>query len=213
MDSILSFTTLIAALISFFWHISLEGYLGLVIAVIIVKSAIEMLKESVDSILGVRADSELSKKLKEKILEIKEVQGVYDLNLHNYGPSKIVGSLHIQVRNNMTAEEIHILTRQIEYMVFYEFGIILTIGIYAANNEGEFGQIKQNIENIVKNYKEVLQLHGFYVDKKNSNIFFDLIIDFSAENKEQIKDEIISKIKEKYPEYNYNVILDSDITD
>lgn len=172
-----------------------------------------MLKESVDSILGVRADSELSKKLKEKILEIKEVQGVYDLNLHNYGPSKIVGSLHIQVRNNMTAEEIHILTRQIEYMVFNEFGIILTIGIYAANNEGEFGKIKQNIENIVKNYKEILQLHGFYVDKKNSNIFFDLIIDFSAENKEQIKDEIILKLKEKYPEYNYNIILDSDITD
>ncbi len=213
MDSILSFTTLIAALISYFFHVSLEGYLGLVIAVIIVKSAIEMLKESVDSILGVRADAELSKRLKEKISEIKEVQGVYDLNLHNYGPSKTVGSLHIQVRNNMTAEEIHILTREIEYMVFNKFGIILTIGIYAANNEGEFGQIKQNIENIIKDYKEVLQLHGFYVDKKSSNIFFDLIIDFSAKNKEQMKEEIISKIKEKYPEYNYNVILDSDITD
>ena len=213
MDSILSFTTLIAALVSFFCHISLEGYLGLVIAVIIVKSAIEMLKESIDSILGVRADSELSKKLKEKISETEEVQGVYDLNLHNYGPSKIVGSLHIQVRNNMTAEEIHILTREIEYKVFNEFGIILTIGIYAANNEGEFGQIKQNIEEIIKNYKEILQLHGFYIDKKTSNVFFDLIIDFSSKNKEKIKDEIISKIKEKYPEYNYNVILDSDITD
>lgn len=142
MDAILSFTTLIAALISYYFHISLEGYLGLIIAIIIVKSAIEMLKESIDSILGLRADSELSKKIKEKISNTEEVQGVYDLNLHNYGPSKIVGSLHIQVRNNMTAEEIHILTREIEYMVFNEFGIILTIGIYAANNEGEFRRNK-----------------------------------------------------------------------
>lgn len=76
-----------------------------------------------------------------------------------------------------------------------------------------FGEIKHFIENIIKNYKEILQLHGFYVDKKTSNVFFDLIIDFSAKNKEQIQDEIISKIKEKYPEYNYNIILDSDITD
>ncbi len=172
-----------------------------------------MLKEALDSILGVRADGDLSKKIKEKISNIEEVQGVYDLNLHNYGPLKIVGSLHIQVRSNMTAEEIHILTREIEYMVFNEFGIILTIGIYAANNEGEVGKIKQYIESVVKDYKEILEIHGFYVDNKNSNVFFDLIIDFATQDKEKIRDEVISKIKEKYPKYNYNVILDSDITD
>lgn len=213
MDSILSFSTLVAALISYFLHISIEGFIGFIISVIIVKSAFDMLKEALDSILGVRADGELSKKIKEKISDIEEVQGVYDLNLHNYGPLKIVGSLHIQVRSNMTAEEIHILTREIEYMVFNEFGIILTIGIYAANNEGEVGKIKQFIESVVKDYKEILEIHGFYVDNKNSNVFFDLIMDFATQNKEKLRDEVISKIKEKYPKYNYNVILDSDITD
>ena len=213
MDSILSFTTLVAAIINYFWHFSLEGFLGVIIAIFIIKAAVEILKETVHTMLGERADSELSKKLKERIVQFNEVQGAYDLNLHNYGPSKTIASVHIQVRNDMTAEEIHILTREIEYAIYAEFGIALTIGIYAANDKGEFGEIKKELGKIVKDYSEILQIHGFYVDKNKSNVYFDVIIDFEAENKEHIRDEIVNKLKEKYPKYNYNVIIDSDITD
>ena len=212
MDSVLSFSTLVAAIINYIWHFGLEGYLGVIIGIFIVKSAIEILKEAVNSILGVRADGELSKNLKKKILEFNEVQGVYDLNLHNYGPSSTIASAHIQVRNDMTAEEIHILTREIEYLIYMEFGITLTIGIYAANDKGEFGEIKKTLGKIIKDYPHILQLHGFYVDKED-NVYFDLIIDFEAKDKEKLKNEIVEKIKEKFPKYNYNVIIDSDITD
>ena len=212
MDAVISFSTLIAAIINLIWHIGLEGYLGVIIGLFILKAAIDILKEAVHSMLGVRADGELSKDLKKKILTFKEVQGVYDLNLHNYGPSSIIASAHIQVRNDMTAEEIHILTREIEYSIFMEFGITLTIGIYAANDKGEYGEIKKDLAKILKEYTEVLQLHGFYVDKED-NVYFDLIIDFEVKDKEKVKNEIIEKIKEKHPKYNYNVIIDSDITD
>ena len=212
MDAVLSFTTLVAAIINYVWHLSLEGYLGVIIGVFIIKSAIEILKEAVDSILGVRADAELSKKLKEKINSFQDVQGTYDLNLHNYGPSSIIASAHIQVRNDMTAEEIHILTRKIEYLIYGEYGITLTLGIYAANDSGEYGEIKKDLGKILKDYKSVLQLHGFYVDKKD-NVYFDLIIDFEEDNREQIKNEIVEKLKQKHPKYSYNVIIDSDITD
>ena len=56
-------------------------------------------------------------------------------------------------------------------------------------------------------------MHGFYVDEESKTISFDLIIDFKAESKEKIKEEVVNKIKEKYPEYNYFVILDTDISD
>ena len=212
MDSILSFSTLVAGVINYVWNLKLEGYLGIIIGFFIAKASIEILTEAVNSILGLRADGELSKNIKERIQKFKEVQGVYDLNLHNYGPSSIVGSTHIQVRNDMTAEEIHILTREIEYEIYNEFGIALTIGIYAANDKGEYGEIKKALTKIIKIYPEILQLHGFYVDKEN-NVYFDLIIDFEAEDKEELKQEIVNQIKEKYPKYNYNVIIDSDITD
>ena len=213
MDSILSFSTFLAAVISYFWHISIEGFLGVIISLFIIRAAVEILKETIDTMMGKRADPVLAKKLKERIMLFKEVQGAYDLNLHNYGPSKIVASVHIQVRNDMTAEEIHILTREIEYSIYNEYGIALTIGIYAANDKGEFGEIKKHVEEIIKDYDHILQIHGFYVDKENSNVYFDIIIDFEAKNKEKIKNEIIAKMKEKDPKYNYNVIIDSDITD
>lgn len=212
MDSVLSFSTLVAAIINYIWHLNLEGYLGIIIGFFISKASIEILTEAVNSILGLRADGELSKNLKKRILKFNEVQGVYDLNLHNYGPSSIVASAHIQVRNDMTAEEIHILTREIEYQIYGEFGITLTIGIYAANDKGEYGEIKKALGAIIKDYPHILQLHGFYVDKEN-NVYFDLIIDFEEEDKEKLKSQIVEKIKEKYPKYNYNVIIDSDITD
>ena len=213
MDSILSFTILVAATINFIWKINLEGYLGILVSVVIIKAALEMLKETVNSLLGERADKDLTANLKNKVLSFNGVQGVYDLYIHNYGPSKIIASLHIQVRNDMTAEQIHILTREIEYVVFAEFGIVLTIGIYAANDKGEFGEIKKELVNIIKNYSTILQLHGFYVDSENKNVYFDLILDFKEENKEKVKNDIVQNIKEKFPKYNYNVIIDSDISD
>lgn len=213
MDSILSLSTLVAAIISMIWHISLEGILGIIIAVVIIKSSIDILRETITIMIGIRADSELTNKLKTKIIEFREVQGVYDLDLHSYGPSKIVGSVHIQVRDDMTAKEIHKLTREITMTIFQEFGIILTIGIYAANDKGEFGEIKEQLGSIIRNYKEILQMHGFYVDEDTQNIFFDLIIDFKADNPKEIEQNIINQIKEKYPKYNYNVILDLDVSD
>lgn len=213
MDSVLSFTTLISGILNFVFGINIEGFLAFFISLIILKSAIDMLKDTVDSLLGERADSELTKNLKKRIKSFKEVQGVYDLSMHDYGPSKIIASVHIQVRDDMTAEEIHILTREIEYVIYSEFGIVLTMGIYAANDKGEFGEIKKTLTNIVKEYKSVLQIHGFYVDKDKMNVYFDLILDFEEKNKEKILEEIIGKMKKKYSEYNFNVILDSDISD
>ena len=212
-DAVVSFSTLIAGIINYIWNFNLEGYVGVIISLLIIKSAIGMLKQSANSMLGERADRELSVKLRKRVLKFDEVQGVYDLNLHNYGPSRTVASLHIQVRSDMNAGEIHILTRDIAYQIYNELGIMLTIGIYAANDEGEFAPIKAEIDKIVDEYKEVLQIHGFYVDKEKSNVFFDLIIDFDAKDKEKIRQEIIEKMKEKFPEYSYNIIIDPDITD
>ena len=213
MDSLLTLSTLIGAIINLIWHISLEGILGALISVVIIKAGIDVLKETITIMIGVRADSALTNKLKRRIMEFDEVQGAFDLDLHSYGPEKWVGSIHIQVRDDMTAKEIHKLARNITIAIIKEFGIILTIGIYAANDKGEFGEIKHELAKIVESYKEIIQMHGFYVDEETQNIFFDLILDFESENPEEIKDRVIKEIKEKYPKYNYNVILDDDVSD
>lgn len=213
MDSVLSFTTLVAAIINYIWHLSLEGYLGVIIGIVIIKSAIEMLKETVNDMIGQRADIEIARNIKEEVCAYKDVQGAYDLTLHNYGPSKTIATVHIQVRDDMTANEIHSLTREISTKIYEKYGIITTIGIYAANDKGEFAEIKKELVNSISDYKDIKQVHGFYVDKESNNIYFDLIIDFDCENPENVKEKIIKELKEKFPEYEYNVILDADFSD
>ncbi|MBE6486943.1 MAG: cation transporter [Methanosphaera stadtmanae] len=212
-DSILSLSTLVAAIISMIWHISLEGILGVIISLVIIKASIEMLQETVNSMIGSRIDSELSQKIKEKVESFDEVHGAYDLTLHNYGPEEVMGSVHIEIDDSLTAREIHALTNKIRSLIYEEFGMVLTVGIYATNNSNEkYAEIRSYLENLLKNYDEVLEMHGFYVYDDKKIITFDLIVDFDA-NREQIKDEILEKLNEKYGEYQFIIIDDYDISD
>lgn len=213
-DAIVSFSTLVAAIINIAWGLKLEGYIGIVISLLIIKSGIEILKDTLNTIVGTRADSDLSKKLKERINEFDEVYGTYDLILHSYGPSKIIGAANIQVDETMTAKKIHGLTKKIQSVIYKEFGIILILGIYATNEKDEYAvQIEKDLREIIADYNEIIQLHGFYADNEKKTINFDIIIDFSADNPGKIKEEVMNRIKEKYPEYKYYVVIDSDFTD
>lgn len=209
-DAILSLSTLIAAIISIFWHISLEGILGVIISIVIIKASIDMLRETVDSMIGARVDSELSQKIKSSIREIPGVYGAYDLTLHNYGPESMQGSVHVEVDDTLTALEIHNLTRMIAQKIYSEFSIILTVGIYARNDK--YAEIRNELERIASQYEEVLEVHGFIVFEEQNLITFDIIVDFDAD-REKVKEEISAKIKEKYPEFNYMIIDDYDVSD
>ena len=212
-DAIISFSTFVTAIISIIWKISLEGHLGVIISIVILKSAYDILKDTINDMIGVRADSELTAKLREKINSYNGVQGVYDLILHNYGPNSIIATAHIQVNDEITAKEIHRITKTISTDVYTEYGIILTIGIYASNDDDEYKEIKQYITKLTKEYKNILQTHGFYVDEEQNNISIDIMVSFDEEKPEQIVEEIKDKLKEKFPKYDYTIVLDRDFSD
>ena len=212
-DAILSLSTVVAAIISLIWNISLEGILGTIIAFVIIKAAIEMLSETLSSMIGTRVDNEITDKLKEAIESFDEVLGVYDLTLHNYGPTQLMGSVHVELRDDLTAREIHKLTRNILYSIYEKFGIILTVGIYASNTSNEeYEEIKNSLNEIIAKYPEVLQMHGFYVDDAINLITFDLIVDFDADRID-VKDKVLDEIRNKYPNYQFDAILDADYSD
>lgn len=209
-DAILSLSTLVAAIISILWHISLEGILGVIISFVIIKASIDMLRETLDSMIGARVDSELSKKIKQSICEIPGIYGAYDLSLHNYGPEDMQGSVHVEVDDSLTAIEIQNLSRQIIQKIYKEFSIALTIGIYARNDK--YSEIRNELDKISCEYDEVLEIHGFIVYEDQNLITFDMIVDFDAD-RNRVKEEILSKIKAKYPEFNYIIIDDYDVSD
>ena len=211
-DSLLSFATFIGAILSYVFGINIEGYLGLLISIFIIRTSIEILKDTIDNMIGVRADSTLTKKIKQTISSHPSVKGVYDLYIHNYGPNKTIASVHIEVPNTMPASEIHILTRRIEMEIFKKYNITLTTGIYASA-DGKHKNIYNYLQNKIKEYNTIIGMHGFYVDDKFKFISLDLIFSFVETNADKIISDIKSELKEKFPKYEYHIIIDTDISD
>ncbi|WP_242831143.1 cation diffusion facilitator family transporter [Butyrivibrio fibrisolvens] len=124
-DALLSTSVLASAVIFLLTGLSLEAYVGALISVIIIKSGIEMMRDTVDEILGERADKETTKKIKALIKEEPEVRGAYDLIMYNYGPDKNYASVHIEVPDTMTVDKLDKLTRRIEKRVMEESVLLL----------------------------------------------------------------------------------------
>lgn len=215
LDSVISASTLVAAAIFLIWGVSLEAYLAAIISLIIIKSGIDMLRESISSILGERVESEVSQEIRKAVRSFPEVLGVYDLVLHNYGPEYMLGSVHIEVDEKLTAKSIDFLERKIAEKVYAETGVAMTgIGIYARISDSDFSkQVFSDLRGIIAQYPSVLQLHAFAVDEEEKQIRFDLVMDYDEKKRESIFQDIVLKIQEKYPAYNICPVLDADITD
>ena len=212
MDAFLTLSTLVCALLQMFYNLNIDGYIGIVISIFIINTSINMLKSPVNSIIGTTVDKEIVDNLINEVTKFNEVKGVYDVLLHNYGINGLIGSIHIELRDNMTAKEIHIISKEIEKIIYDKLHIILTIGIYAANENDKLScKVKNELINIAKDYSSIIDIHGFYLDSKDNTIRFDLTFDFSDDNEiNKIKKEIIKKLKVKYPDYNYIVVVDRD---
>ena len=215
MDVVISTGTLIAAIIFKIFNISIEAYLAVFISLAIIKSGFDMLRETVSDILGERIDSDIARDIKKTVNSFEEVHGAYDLMLNSYGPLVLLGSIHIEVDENMTAVEIDELTRKITDKVLNKHKVLLlAVGIYSSNTKDkETIKIKEEIEQITKKYEGVLQIHGFYLNKENKTISFDLIIDYEKKNREEIYIKIYEEISNKYPDYKLNMTLDIDASE
>ncbi|MCR5420136.1 MAG: cation diffusion facilitator family transporter [Lachnospiraceae bacterium] len=212
-DAILSTSVLISAVIFLLTDVSLEAWVGILISVIIIKSGFEMIMETVDQILGVRADKELSLLIKSILVKEPEVRGAYDLLINNYGPDKNLASVHVELKDTMTVAEADALTRRLESKVYQETGVVLAaVGFYSYNTEGEASKIQNDVRKKVNSHDWVIQMHGFYVDLQKKQMRFDAVLNFNIEPQKGL--EILYKeIKEAYPEYSIIIAPDVDISD
>ena len=213
-DAFLSLGTLIAIIVALIWKVNIEGYIGVIIGLFMIKSGIDVLRGSLSNIIGERTSKETSEAIKKLVCSNPEVKGAYDLIVNNYGPDRGIGSIHIEVDDNLTAKEIHPLTRRIATQVYTEFGIIMTIGIYASNSsDKEIIQIRDTIKKEVLSHPTIKQMHGFYVDQEAKTISFDVIVDFKDKDAAKLIKEIHDKLVETFPDYHFYIVEDKDFTD
>ena len=165
--------------------------------------------------LGERITPELAKSVKTSINELEEVRGVYDLIIHNYGSEKLIGSAHVEIPDTLSAVEIDALDRIIAKKVFADTGIMMSgVSVYSTNTGDKVAvEAHKKIKGIIGDYKDALQIHGFYMNHKTKEIRFDLVIDIEAKNKKEVLSKVSKRVEEMYPGYVVEVLLDYNFSD
>lgn len=213
-DAVLSASVLASALIFLYTGLSLEAWVGALISVFIIKSGIEMMRETLDELLGQRADSELTKKVKKILCEEPAVSGAYDLVIHNYGPSLNLASVHLELPDTMTVQEVDDITRRLTAKVYKETGILLAgVGVYSCITCNEVAaQVQHEVRRLVLAHDWVLQMHGFYLNAETRQMHFDAVLDFGiqpAEAQRILHDELHAA----FPDYEIYVAMDINVSD
>lgn len=213
-DAFLSASVFASAIIFYFTKVSLEAYVGVIISVFIIKAGIEMMIDTLNDILGRRTDKELSARIKELIKEEDEVRGAYDLIVNNYGPNKNYASVHIEIPDTLTANDIDLLERRLQIKVFKETGVVLTgIGIYSYNTKSdEAAIIRDAVKEKILSHEWAIQVHGFYIDTVNKEMRFDVVLSFDIETSKGLT-IINEEIKKLYGDYRVLAVPDVDFSD
>lgn len=206
-DAVLTSGALVSAIICMSAKIDIDGWIAAIISLFVIKAGIDVAKNALTSIIGERPDQEHAAKIRELIADHEGVLGVYDLMIDMFGPDSTWAAAHIEVRDNMSAAEIHELTRHIEEDLDRECNAKAILGIYASNHTGEFADIHRKLNDLVEHHPEILQVHGFYVDVDARKIDFDLVIEFKHDANE-LKRHIVEEMEGLYPSYTFNVVTD-----
>ena len=208
-DAVITLATLISAGVMLIWNISLDGYLGALISLVIITAGIEMLASPINQLLGAQAPPDLIHQIKSEISELEGVQGVFDIILHGYGPNLSIGSLHISVPDTMTAHQIHGLTRKISEMMLAHHGIIMTVGVYAnATGNNKLAQLQKDVIQTLARQEHILQVHGFYYDESSGAMSVDVVPDRSITDDEAFIRLLKEQLSAAVPDTAVSIVVD-----
>lgn len=213
LDSVLSLGTLVCAIVSYTTNVHLEGYVGIAIGLFIIKSAVDVFRESISKIIGERTDASFVKNMVEDIQRDERVYGVYDLIINNYGTDRNIGSVHVEVDDNMTAKDIQRLEREIGYVCYDKYHTIMTVGVYARNAETPFEKdAREKVVAAIGKYPEIIQTHGFFVDEEKKIMSVDVIVSFEAKDANVVCGCVKEDLMKLFPEFSVQVVLDRDFS-
>ena len=213
-DAVITLATLISAGIMLLWGVSLDGYLGALISLVIIKAGVEMLSSPINQLLGARASQELVHQIKTEVMGLDGVQGVFDIILHGYGPNLSIGSLHVAVPDTMSAHQIHGLTRDIAEMMLARHGIIMTTGIYAnATGNSRSAELQNAIVQTLAQQEHILQVHGFYYYDDENRVSVDVVPDLTITDDQAFTEKLLARLKEVLPDQQISIVIDHNYSD
>lgn len=204
-DCLATGVALTAIIVSAFSDVSIDGYLGIVVACFIFIAGFNILKDTMADLLGKPAEKGFTEEIERKILSYDKIVGVHDIIIHDYGPGRKFASAHAEVSSRDDIMEIHDIIDLAEREILNEYGLIISIHTDPIVTDDEkINQLKEMTINVVKEISDEMSIHDFRVvdGPTHTNLIFDLIVPHKFHlNNDQVRnliDEKLSKIDERY---------------
>lgn len=208
-DVVSTSVVLVCAIIALTTGISIDGYLGVLVALFIAYSALKLIKETVDTLIGMPPDKEFVDKIIEKIKSYPEVIGIHDLVVHSYGPLKTFATVHVEVDSRVDVMISHELTDTIERDFMKNMNIMLVCHLDPiAVDDPETDLLRTLLTQNLKNLDPMITIHDLRVVKANSytNVIFDVVRPFECKSSEADIRKTITEILDGLDKKYYAVI-------
>lgn len=212
-DAILTGVTFIGALLSRFAHWNIDGWIGAIVSIFVLKSGLEILLDVVNKLLGDRPDAELGDMIMKEITATPGIVGAYDLILHNYGPNIFIGNVNVELDEQLSIRDAYEIVKPLSVKISNEYGVFMYFGFYAVNTTDEKTmEMNRKVKDTLMKDPDVLQVHAFYVEQDKKFISFDVVLDFNVKDQLAKEKAIRDKVHALFPDYEVEMVFDKDYT-
>lgn len=211
-DCISTLLVLVSSLISLFTGVQIDGYCGLLVGIFILYSGFNAAKETISPLLGQAPDKEFVEEIERIVTSHDLILGIHDMMIHDYGPGRVVVSLHAEVPSDGDLLEMHDLIDHIEHDLadICHCEAVIHMDPIAVNDP-EVDSLKAKIGNLIKRIDPELNFHDFRVVKgpTHTNLIFDVLVPYRFPiTDSDLIDLIDAKVKELDPTYFIVVKID-----
>lgn len=212
-DVISTSAVIIATTIGYFLPFSIDGYIGVIVAVYIMYGGFDLTRETIGLLLGTPPSPELIQQITDEVTKADEISGIHDLIVHDYGPGRKFASVHAEIPENSNIVHAHEVIDEVERDVSEKLGIMLVIHMdpVADKDEVVIG-LKKLVLETAKGIDESITIHDFRITNgdKKINAIFDMVIrdNFDENERKKIVDELKKRVAEKDPRLNLIVTID-----
>ena len=204
-DVVATSAVLAGTLVGEFTGVSIDGWVGVVVAIFILRAGWGAAKDTVDPLLGSAPDPALVKEIQDVVLSHKQVVGMHDLVIHDYGPGRRMCSFHAEVPQNADIMEAHDAIDHIEREIYQKFGVETTAHMDPIATEDEaVNSLREQVRDLVREVNPDMNIHDFRVTRgpQHTNLIFDVVVPHRSKvSDEEIAGEITRRVQALDPSY------------
>lgn len=202
-DTIATAVVLVTSLIGYFTGLKIDGYCGLLVGCLIVWAGIKSAKETISPLLGQAPSEEFVNQIETIVLSHDEIMGIHDLIVHDYGPGRVMISLHAEVSSASNINDIHDVIDITEVELREQLGAHAVIHMDPVEvGNPKVDELKEFVKGVIAEYDPTMTFHDFRVviGPTHTNLIFDVVASFAKkETDEQIAKDLAYFINEKNP--------------